>query len=306
MTEGKKHNINRYAGIAARVAVLVLVLYSCASIGRPEGGAIDETPPRFIGSAPVAGALNSKRTRITLEFDEYIKLEGVNEKVIVSPPQVQRPEIKPAGKKININLLDSLRENATYIIDFSDAISDNNEGNPLGNFAFTFSTGEAIDTLVVSGVLLAASDLEPVKGMLIGLHADLADSAFTSFPFDRVSRTDSRGRFSIKGIAPGAYRLFGLMDADQNFMFSQKSEAIAFLDSLVIPRFEERSRKDTITTSQDSPSPLERGWGEADTIIVYDPDVITDLAGTYTTAEGSYRYWLSTGVIVPFSGYKIN
>jgi hypothetical protein len=240
-----KNKINRGLGMAARVAAIVGVLYSCASIGRPEGGAFDETPPRFIGSTPAAGALNNKRTKIILEFDEYIKLEGVNERVIVSPPQLQRPEIKPSGKRVLINLLDSLRENATYIIDFSDAISDNNEGNPLGNFAFTFSTGGGIDTMSVAGVLLSASDLEPVKGMLVGLHADLADSAFTALPFDRVSRTDSRGRFSIKGVAAGTYRLFGLMDADQNFMFNQKSEAVAFLDSLVIPHFEERLRRDT-------------------------------------------------------------
>ncbi|KAA6349604.1 hypothetical protein EZS27_003029 [termite gut metagenome] len=241
-----KQDIRKRWGITSKIAVIAFIIYSCASMGRPEGGPIDETPPHFIGSNPVADALNNTRARIVLQFDEYIKLEGVNEKIIVSPPQIQRPEIKPSGKRVIVNLLDSLKENTTYLIDFSDAILDNNEGNPLGNFTFSFSTGNTIDTMVVSGTLLDASNLEPIKGMLVGLHANPEDSVFTSLPFDRVSRTDSRGHFSIKGIAPGTYRLFGLMDADQNFIFNQKSEAIAFFDSLVVPRFEERWRQDTI------------------------------------------------------------
>lgn len=227
------------------VVTVIAALYSCASIGRPDGGPLDETPPRFIGSTPAAGALNNTKTKVSLSFDEFIKLEKANEKVVISPPQVQQPEIKASGKKISVNLLDSLKPNTTYTIDFSDAIVDNNEGNPLGNFAFTFSTGSAIDTMEVSGTLLEASNLEPVKGMLVGMHSNLSDTAFTKLPFDRVARTDSRGRFTIRGVAPGEYRIFGLMDADQNFAFSQKSEALAFNDSLVIPRWEERIRQDT-------------------------------------------------------------
>ncbi|MCG4769825.1 Ig-like domain-containing protein [Bacteroides nordii] len=241
----KEYNMKRLIRKVLAVVTVIAALYSCASIGRPDGGPLDETPPRFIGSTPAAGALNNTKTKVSLSFDEFIKLEKANEKVVISPPQVQQPEIKASGKKISVNLLDSLKPNTTYTIDFSDAIVDNNEGNPLGNFAFTFSTGSAIDTMEVSGTLLEASNLEPVKGMLVGMHSNLSDTAFTKLPFDRVARTDSRGHFTIRGVAPGKYRIFGLMDADQNFAFSQKSEALAFNDSLVIPRWEERIRQDT-------------------------------------------------------------
>ena len=244
MLQFENQKIKHIVRKALPVIALVAILYSCASIGRPEGGPKDYDPPRFVGSTPAAGAINNKRTKVSLQFDEFIKLEKATEKVVVSPPQIQQPEIKASGKKIQVNLLDSLKPNTTYTIDFSDAIVDNNEGNPLGNFAFTFSTGAQIDTMEVSGTVLDASNLEPIKGILVGLHANLNDSAFTKLPFDRVARTDSRGRFSIRGVAPGKYRIFGLMDSDQNFAFTQKSEVIAFNDSLIIPRMEERLRMD--------------------------------------------------------------
>ena len=245
MLQFENQKIKQIVRKAFPVVTLVVMLYSCASIGRPDGGPYDETPPRFIGSTPAAGALNNQRTKVSLLFDEFIKLEKATEKVVVSPPQVQQPEIKASGKRIQVNLLDSLKANTTYTIDFSDAIVDNNEGNPLGNFTFTFSTGTQIDTMEVSGTVLDASNLEPIKGILVGLHSNLNDSAFTKLPFDSVARTDSRGRFSIRGVAPGKYRIYGLMDADQTFTFNQKSEVIAFNDSLIIPRMEERIRMDT-------------------------------------------------------------
>ena len=227
------------------LAIATSAMVACASIGSPDGGPYDETPPVFLGSTPEPFALGVKEKRVALEFDEFVKIEKAAEKVVVSPPQIVPPLIKTSGKKIVVELDDSLKANTTYSIDFSDAIVDNNEGNPLGNFAFLFSTGEQIDTLAVSGTVLDASTLEPIKGILVGLHSSHADSAFTSQPFDRVSRTDADGRFTIRGIAPGSYRAYALQDANQNFMFDQKSEMIAFLDSLVTPYTEIRMHQDT-------------------------------------------------------------
>ena len=225
--------------------VLGVLLYSCASIGRIEGGPIDEDPPVFVESRPAPGQLNYDRNRISITFDEYIKLDQPNEKVVISPPQIQQPEIRTSGKRVIVNLNDTLKPNTTYTIDFGDAIQDNNEGNPLELFTFTFSTGDRLDTMAVSGTVLNASNLEPVKGMLVGLYSNLSDTAFTTMPFERVGRTDSRGRFSIRGVAPGSYRIYALQDADQNVYFSQPMEQIAWNDSLVIPRYEFRMRQDT-------------------------------------------------------------
>lgn len=211
-----------------------------------DGGPYDEEPPKFVRSTPKPFAINSKEKKVTIEFDEFIKLEKAAEKVVVSPPQLEQPEIKASGRKVVVGLVDSLRPNTTYTIDFADAIVDNNEGNPLGNYAFTFSTGTTIDTMEVSGTVLSASDLEPVKNIQVGLHSDLSDSAFMKKPFDRVSRTDSRGHFSIRGIAPGKYRIYALMDGNQNYLFDSKTEMIAFSDSIIIPAMEDAMRQDTI------------------------------------------------------------
>ena len=223
----------------------VLLVAACASIGSPDGGPYDETPPVFLGSTPEPFALGVKEKRVTLEFDEFVKIEKAAEKVVISPPQITQPIIKTNGKSIVVELDDSLKKNTTYSIDFSDAIVDNNEGNPLGNFALLFSTGDQIDTLAVSGTVLNASNLEPIKGILVGLHSNLADSAFTTLPFERVSRTDADGRFTIRGIAPGKYRAYALQDVNQNYRFDQKNEMLAFLDSLIVPYTEVRMHQDT-------------------------------------------------------------
>lgn len=224
------------------------VTVSCARMGRPDGGWYDETPPTVVGTYPDDGGTGVKARKISIVFDEFIKLDNATEKVVVSPPQTEQPDIKSTGKRIVVELKDSLRANTTYTVDFSDAISDNNEGNPLGNYTYSFSTGNVIDTLQVAGNVLAAADLEPVKGVLVGLYADLADSAFTTKPMLRVARTDSRGRFVIRGVAPGTYRVYALADADGDYRFSQKSEQIAFTQQLFTPGFEPAVRQDTTWT----------------------------------------------------------
>ena len=226
--------------------MLVIIGYSCASMGTPDGGPYDEMPPKFVRSNPGLHAVNVKNKKMELEFDEFIKLEKAAEKVVVSPPQLEQPEIKVVGKKVVMELFDTLKDATTYTIDFSDAIVDNNEGNPMGHFTYSFSTGTSIDTMEVSGTVLNAADLEPIKGIQVGLHKNLNDSALTTLPFDRVSRTDSRGHFTIRGVAPGKYRIYALMDGNQNYLFDSKTEMVAFSDSIIVPSMMPATRQDTL------------------------------------------------------------
>ena len=215
-------------------------------MGQPDGGWYDDDPPKVLGATPEDKATRVKAQKVTIFFDEYIKLQDATSKVIISPPQLETPDIKAAGKRIVVELKDTLKENTTYTIDFSDAISDNNEGNPMGNYTYSFSTGERIDTFEVSGYVLDASNLEPIKGILVGLYDDLADSAFKTKPLMRVSRTDGSGHFVVKGIAPGTYRAYALQDADGDFRFTQKSEMIAFNHDTFEPSSKPDTRVDTV------------------------------------------------------------
>lgn len=237
--------------------VIFLLVISCANLGTPDGGPFDETPPHVVHTTPKFGERGVMPKKITLQFDENIKIQGAMEKVVVSPPQINMPEIEANGKKITIQLEDTLLPDMTYTIDFADAIEDNNEGNPLGDYAFTFSTGSTLDTMQVSGYVLNAENLEPIKGMLVGLYTvtndttdapvtALPDSVFRTMSFERISRTDSRGHFVIKGIKHGRFRVFALQDQDQDFRFSQKSEMLAFSNRVIVPSSRPDIRPDTV------------------------------------------------------------
>ena len=228
------------------MAVSCALLASCARMGSPDGGWYDDTPPYVVNSSPDDKAANVKSKRVVINFNEYIKIEDAQNKVIVSPPQLEMPEIKDNGKRIIVSLKDSLKGNTTYTIDFSDAISDFTEGNPMGNYTFSFSTGTEIDTLEVSGYVLNAENLEPVKGILVGLYDNLSDTIFDKEPMIRISRTDGGGHFVVKGVASGTYRAYALQDADGDFVYNQKSEMVGYNHDTFTPSWKPDVRQDTV------------------------------------------------------------
>ena len=274
----------------------LLVTAACASIGSPDGGRFDETPPRVVGSSPADGAVNVRKRKVQILFDEYIKLEKANEKVIVSPPQMEAANVRADGKRVRVDLYDSLRPNTTYTIDFSDVIEDNNEGNPMGQYTFSFSTGSTIDTMQVSGRVLNAADLEPIKGIMVGLYpadSTWADSLFRTRPFQRVSRTNGEGRFTVKGVRDGHYRVVALEDKDGDFLFSQKNERVAFDTTVYVTGQYPDVRMDTMW--RDSV------WYDSIRVVPYTHYTPDDVVLLAFLEEGQERHLLKTDYPDPYS-----
>ena len=262
------HFLRQNKGLFAPLTILSMVgLMGCASVGSPGGGWYDETPPVLVKSDPGEGATGVSKRKITLRFDENVKLENASEKLTVSPPQIKSPTIMSNAKTVTIELQDTLIPNTTYTIDLGDAVQDNNEGNPLEGLSLTFSTGDHIDTMKVSGVVLNAEDLEPVTGAYVGIYkvyddgrfvqgdslhgadsiiALYPDSVFMLRAFERAGKTDAYGRFTISGVAPGRYRAYAILDGNTNYMYDVTTEDVAFLDSLVVPSMEPCKIQDTI------------------------------------------------------------
>ena len=234
-----------------------LSLASCANIGNPSGGPRDEDPPVFVSADPAPGSVNVDKTRLTLTFNELVNVKDAFSKVVVSPVGKSVPKVMSLGRKVTINF-DSIQPNTTYTVDFADAIEDNNEGNKLQGFAYTFSTGAEIDTLRISGMVLDSRTLEPQQEMIVGVTANLADSAFTHLPLLRVAKTDDRGRFTIRGLKEGSYRVYALGDKDNDYKYANPEEDMAFYDFQVSPTSERVGAVDTIRDSK---------TGEIDTII---------------------------------------
>ena len=225
--------------------VVAILLVACASIGRPEGGPRDETPPIFVKSSPSQGETNVKKGKLELLFDENLRIDDASNKVVISPVQKTMPSIIANAKKIIVELRDTLIPNTTYTIDFSDAIRDLNEGNPVDGFAIDFATGDSIDSLRISGMLFEARNLEPAQGMIVGVYSNLADSAISTLPLERISKTNQLGQFTIRGLKPGNYRLFALNDKNRDFYWD-RTEDVAFYDVTVSPSVEAIEVTDTL------------------------------------------------------------
>ncbi len=248
------------------LALAGTVLFSCANIGSPEGGPVDYTPPVFIKSSPEQGTVNFKGKKVEIFFDENVNVTDQTKKVAVSPVQKSQPAIASDGRKVTIEFREELLPNTTYTIDFSNAIEDNNEGNPLDNFAFTFSTGEEIDTMQISGMLIRARDLEPMQYTMVGLHSVLDDTAFTNIPFERICRTNDRGQFTLRGVKPGKYHVFGLNDVDGDYHMA-RTEDIAFIDEIIVPTATYYQSRDTVFTFDNKVDTVFDAWHTA-----YKPD----------------------------------
>ena len=225
------------------VLLLLFTTVQCAKKGMPDGGPIDEEPPKFLRANPENYTTNFDRKEIRIYFDEYIKLDKPQQQIIVSPPMTPKPDIMPLGtarKDIKIEIFDTLEENTTYTINFGKSIVDNNEANPYDYFKYVFSTGDYIDSLMVNGKVKDAKLKEPsapVSIMLYEVDSTYSDSiVYKKTPRYVTYSQDSTFNFSLENLKAGTYKMVGLMDKNQNYLYNPKSEKIGFIaENITIP-----------------------------------------------------------------------
>ncbi len=240
------HSVKQLRLLLVMVAAAVMV--ACANMGRPEGGPRDELPPVYVRSNPAMGQLNFNGNKITVDFDENIQLDDAINKIVVSPAQRNTPAISSNGRRVTIELRDTIMPNTTYTIDFADAVKDLNEGNVLDGFAMDFATGDTIDTLRISGMVFEARTLEPAQGMLVGVYSNTSDTAISTLPFERITKTNQLGQFTLRNLKAGSYRVYALNDINRDYHWD-RSEDVAFYDVTISPTSEPTVVTDTLTRS---------------------------------------------------------
>ena len=224
--------------------LLIVVISGCAKRGSPTGGPVDSIPPVLINASPKINSTNFDSKEIRLTFDEFVKLDKVDEQLIISPPLNKSSyEVKPLNgvtKKVFLEFIDSLETETTYSINFGNSIKDNNEGNPLTFFSYTFSTGETIDSLYVRGNISDAFDKETDD--YISIHLYRIDSIFNdSIIYNNrptyISNSLDSTSYQFKNIKEGKYLILALKDIDNNYFFDPFYDKIGFIDSLItLPR----------------------------------------------------------------------
>lgn len=270
---------SRFQGLLTPLFALLFIGFalSCAKQTTPEGGPFDMVPPRLVKANPPNHSTHVTTNKIKLTFNENVTLERQSEKVLISPPQRTPPQFTSGtGRSITILFEDSLRSNTTYTIDFSDAIVDLNERNPLEGFVYTFSTGEQIDSMQLRGLVLDARHLYPMPNLAVGVFTDSLPNDINGRLFERMGLTTERGEFTIPALAPGRYALYALDDIDKSRSFSSPAEGLGWLDTLVsaepfIPEvFDLAAPADTMTrvVEQRVESSPEHGVEIVDSLVV--------------------------------------
>ena len=210
--------------------LIAATIYSCAQRTTLTGGEKDVLPPEIKETFPANQSLNFTAKEIVVEFDEFIKLNNLQNQLIVSPPMEETPEIRVKGKKLVIKLPANLKENTTYSLNFGDAIVDITEDNPFPNYKYVFSTGNFIDSLEYSGTVVNAESLTPAKAVFVMLYNQLEDSLPLKQQPNYLAKTKMDGTFTITNVAEGTYKVFALEDINGNYLYDLPNEPLAFLN----------------------------------------------------------------------------
>ena len=241
----------------ALILGMTMLSPSCANTTTPpSGGPKDTIPPLITKIYPLEGQTNVPRqkTKLILTFDEYVTVKDPKS-LFLSPPLEKAPKFKLQNKSVVVFFENDLDSNKTYTLDVTNAIADNNEGNMFPGYTLVFSTGERIDSMMVTGIVQDCNTLNPIKGATVMLYKDHADSAVFLRRPDAAVKTDDWGFFCIRNIQDTVYRLYAIIDENNNNIYEPETEKIAFIDTLIqpltkvndtLPELQKYDMKDTV------------------------------------------------------------
>jgi hypothetical protein len=241
-------------------SAISVLIGACAKISAPTGGRRDKLAPVVIKSVPENRAKNFRGKSFAITFNEYVALDNIADKFMVSPPMKKKPLVFIKSKSVIVEFDEKLKDSTTYSFYFQDGIKDLNEGNKLEDYKFVFSTGPVVDSLSVTGNVYNSSDLEVPEKTQVLMYSELADSAVVKHLPAYISRINEYGYFRIDNVRPGIYRLYALKEEDNSKNYNLSDEEFAFLDSTVTVTSEKNFIpvvKDTATIKKKPAKPPE-------------------------------------------------
>jgi len=210
----------------------LIFLCSCAQQSSPSGGDKDTAPPVIVESSPLPFSTNFSGNEISIEFDEYIQVKDYNSQLIVSPALSKQPEYKIRGKTLIVTWEESLADSTTYQFNFGKSIVDLNEGNVKTDMIFVFATGPKLDSLTIQGQVVQVDDNTPLEECAVMIYQNDVDSLPLTTPPQYFAITDANGFFKLQYLPEGNYKIFGLKEENNNYIYNGPPERIAFQDSL--------------------------------------------------------------------------
>lgn len=217
------------------------LLWRCANISAPQGGPKDSLPPIIVSATPGFNTTNFSGKEIYIGFNEYVQIKDQQKEFFTSPMMKKNPTITTSGRGIRITILDTLEENQTYALNFGNSIVDNNEGNRLSDFRYVFSTGDRIDSMVMSGYTVSASKGDSVSNSLIFFYPAEVDSIpeydsiLLKYKPAAVARAAGNGIFVAQNLKPIDYKIYAIEDKNNNFTYDPETDMVGFLDTVHNP-----------------------------------------------------------------------
>lgn len=227
-----------FPALAVCFFAVMVFSHSCANTTTPPtGGDKDTIPPVLVKSVPIQASTNVPvhKLKLNFKFNEYVVVKDPKG-IFLSPPLEKAPKFKIVGKSVVVYFEGDLDSAKTYTLDLMNgAVADNNEGNPFPGYTLVFSTGKQIDSMMLTGSVLDCNTLKPIKGATVMLYKDHADSAIFLHRPDAAVKTDDWGFFCLRNIQDTLYRVYAIMDENNNNKYEAETEKVAFLDTLLRP-----------------------------------------------------------------------